>query len=341
MLRTDWQEFESYLAPNVGNVVFADASGKPVYAWCESSCSNTQPVSNIWVREDEAIPASGEQEMFMYIFPTTQIEYNSSGYWGAFPIITATYGQYDNGPKVFDFYSNFNGSVLCSCLKAVPFLGGGGGGGSQAGGGGSAYYSVGNGLTITATGSATGAGYGYHIYLDTPGSFSAVDSNLVATNAPTTSASVSSGAAYRYDAMDLVAPSATYQENGFNSSYSAVDEICGGSCTNSFSLHLDGRAPAGSGSGGSTIATGTLEPWIGIQSLVWPVTGSEFANYMELQRLQGTDGTLVYSPSYADIAFINSTPQQYYMTFHWMRTRNAPPNDVMPSVSFGSVIPYT
>ncbi|HXQ92305.1 MAG TPA: hypothetical protein VN739_04815, partial [Nitrososphaerales archaeon] len=178
MLRVDWASFSSYLAPNVGNVVFADASGNPVYAWCESSCTNTQPISNFWIKDDAAIPPAGQQGIFMYIFPISQIQYSSTGYWGAFPIITATYGQYDNGPKVFDFYNNFNGTALCSCLTAVPFLGG-------LYSGGSANYSVSNGLTITAIGAPSGAGFGYHIYLNTPESFTAIDSNVVATDLPT------------------------------------------------------------------------------------------------------------------------------------------------------------
>ncbi len=228
MLRADWASFASYLASNVGNVVFADNSGAPMYAWCESSCANTQSISNFWIKDDAQIPASGEQLIYMYIFSTSQIQYSPTGYWGAFPIITATYGQYDNGPKVFDFYNNFNGTSLCTCLTAVPFQGGLFGGGSSS-------YSVGNGLTITATGSPTsGAGYGYHIYLNTPESFTAVDSNVVATDLLS---SVTSEAAYRYNAMDLVPPATDYLDNGFYSSYSALDFLCG--CGNSLSIHLD------------------------------------------------------------------------------------------------------
>jgi len=324
MLRADWASFASYLASNVGNVVFTDSSGAPLYAWCESSCSNTQTISNIWIRDDAQIPASGQQQIFMYIFPTSQIQYSSTGYWGAFPIITGTYGQFDNGPKVFDFYNNFNGSSLCSCLTAVPFLGG-------LYTGGSANYSVGNGLTITATGAPSGAGFGYHVYLNTPESFSAVDSNVVSTDLP---ASVSLEASYRYEAMDLVPPATNYLDNGFYSSYSALDFLCG--CGNTLSIHLD----QGPGENGSAVTSGSFQPWIGVQSFVWTGTGSQFVNVMELQQLHGTSSALSPSPAYADIAFINGLPAQHYMTFHWMRTRNAPPNNVMPTASFGALSAY-
>jgi len=325
MLRIDWQSFESYLASNVGNVIFTDSSGVPVYAWCESSCSSSQPVSNVWVKDDAAISAAGQQEIFMYIFPTSQIQYSSSGFWGAFPILTGTYGQYDNGPKVFDFYNNFNGSALCNCLTAVPFLGGQFSGGQ-------ANYSVGNGLTITATGAPSGAGFGYHIYLNKAESYSAIDSNLVATDLPT---SVSLEAAYRYNAMDLVPPATSYLDNGFKSSYSSLDLLCG--CGSSLSIHLDN----GPGENGSTVASGSFQSWIGVQSIVWPSAGSQFANSMEIQQVRGSDSTLSFAPTYADIAFINGLPSQHYMTFHWMRTRNTPPNNVMPTDSLGSIYAYS
>jgi hypothetical protein len=323
MLRVDWESFTSYLAPNVGNVIFTNASGGPLYAWCESSCANSQPISNIWIKDDAIIPPSGQQEIFMYIFPVSQIQYNSFGYWGAFPIITATYGQYDNGPKVFDFYNNFNGTSLCGCLTPIPVLG--------SSSGGSANYSVSNGLTIAATGGPGGAGYGYHVYLNTPESYSAIDSNVVATNLPN---SASSGDAFRYDAMDLTPPATSYLDNGFYSSYSSLDLLCG--CGNSFSIHLD---DASSGNG-STITTGSFQSWIGVNSLVWSSTGSQYANYMEIQQLRGTDSTLAFAPTYADITFINGLSSQSYMTFHWMRTRNVPPNDVMPTASFGAIFSY-
>ena len=266
MLPGQLGSFASVLASNVGNVVFADSSGAPMYAWCESSCANTQSISNFWIKDDAQIPASGEQEIYMYIFPTSQIQYSSTGYWGAFPIITGTYGQYDNGPEVFDFYNNFNGTSLCTCLTAVPFQGGLFGGGSSS-------YSVGSGLTITATGSPTsGAGYGYHVYLNSPESFTAVDSNVVATDLPS---SVSSEAAYRYNAIDLVVPATGYLDNGFYSSYSALDLLCG--CGNALSIHLD----QGAGENGSNVTTGTFEPWIGVQSFVWTATGSQYVNNME------------------------------------------------------------
>lgn len=324
MMQVNWESYSTYLAQNVGNVLFADSSGNPLYSWCESNCSNVQSSSNVWIRDDDAIPSFGQQQIFLYIFRVSQIQYNTTGYWGAYPTLTPTYGQYDNGPKVFDFYNNFNGTSLCTCLAAVPFLGG-------LYPGGTANYSVSNGLTIAATGAPSGAGYGYHIYLNTPESFTAVDSSVAATDLPT---SVNLEAAYRYNAMDLVPPATSYLDNGFYSSYSSLDFLCG--CGNSLSVHLD----QGSGENGSTVVDGNFQPWTGVQSFVWTATGSQYVNYMETQQLRGSDSTVTLAPAYADITFVTGLPSQYFMTFQWMRTRNAPPNDTMPSASFGSLLSY-
>jgi hypothetical protein len=324
LLNVNWNAYSSFLAPNVGNVIFADASGNPLYAWCESNCGNSQSTSNVWIRDDAAIQPSSQQLIIMYIFPTSSIQYGSSGYWGAYPTFSSTYGQYDNGPEVFDFYNNFNGSSLCSCLTATPFLGG-------LYTGGNASYGVSNGLTINGTGAPSGAGYGFHVYLNTPQSYSAIDSNVVATNLPT---SVGLEAAYRYNSMDTAVPKTGYLDNGFYSSYSSLDFLCG--CGNTLSIHLD----LSSGENGSSVSSGPFVGWTGVGSMVWPSTGSEYVDYNGVQRLSGTDSTLTYGLSFADIAFINGLPSPHYMTFDWMRTRNAPPNNVMPSAIFGSQLTY-
>ena len=185
---------------------------------------------------------------------------------------------------------------------------------------------------ITATGAPSGAGYGYHVYLNTPESYSAIDSNVVGTDLPT---SVGSEAAYRYNSMDTNLPRTGYLDNGFYSSYSSLDFLCG--CGNTLSIHLD----QGSGENGSTVSNGSFVGWTGVGSMVWPSTGSEYANYNGVQQLKGTDSTLTYGQSYADIVFINGLPSSHYMTFNWMRTRNAPPDNVIPSVIFGSLLAYS
>ncbi len=135
LLHIAWSTLASYLASDVSNVLFADASGVPLNGWCESNCGNNQTNSTEWIRVDSAIEPSGQQMVYLYIFPTTVSEYASSGFWGAYPTFTPTYGQYDNGATVFTFYNNFNGTTLCSCMRVF----------------GSPTITVNNGITVSTT----------------------------------------------------------------------------------------------------------------------------------------------------------------------------------------------
>jgi hypothetical protein len=135
LLNVNWNAYGSYLAPNVGNVLFADSLGNPLYGWCESNCGNAQTTSDVWVKDDSAILADGQQTIFMYLFSINAVELGNNGFWGAYPTFTSTYGQYDNGPQVFRFYNNFNGTFLCTCMSTF----------------GSPTLTINNGATISTT----------------------------------------------------------------------------------------------------------------------------------------------------------------------------------------------
>lgn len=325
LLSINWSNYGTYLAANVKNVEFTDKKGNPLYAWCESDCGNSQTVSSVWVREDAKIAAFSQQKIYLWIFSKSTNEYNRQGYWGAYPTFTSTYGQYDNGPEVFNFYNNFNGTVLCSCLSALEWIAPGGSGGS-------ASYSVSDGLTIQALGSPSeGYGYGYHIYLTNLESFSAVDSDVISSDAP---ANVSAESVFLYNGMDTSVPSACVDPacDGYNNAYTVQNWVCG--CGNSFNI-----AAFESGTR-SEAATGTVQAWTGVYSVIWSSTGTEYGNYNEAHELTATNSSLTYGKSFADISFVNGEPVAYYATFSWIRTRNAPLGDVMPSAGFGKILTY-
>ncbi len=135
LLSVDWNRYMSHLAPNVRNVEFTDRLGKPLFAWCESNCGSSQIYSKVWIKDDHSIAAFGTQKIYLWIFPTSTNEYSSLGFWGAYPTFTSTYGQYDNGPRVFTFYNNFNGTSLCSCMSTF----------------GKPAFTVNNGLTVSTS----------------------------------------------------------------------------------------------------------------------------------------------------------------------------------------------
>jgi|ADKI01.1.fsa_nt_gi hypothetical protein len=93
-----------------------------LYAWMESSSLANYTAGNggtetvgIWVLLPNGIAASSSVTIYM-------VEWSSSfdgNYWGEAPTLSPSYGQYDNGPKVFSYYQNFNGTSLPSSLASV------------------------------------------------------------------------------------------------------------------------------------------------------------------------------------------------------------------------------
>lgn len=119
LINVDWNNYNQLLDSNVQNVEFFDSSWNPIYAWCESSCSNTATSSNVWVKLDQQIPANGNITINLTIEPLSTNNLSPTGYWGEYPTATSTYAQYDNGAEVFNFYDNFAGTSLDSSWTQV------------------------------------------------------------------------------------------------------------------------------------------------------------------------------------------------------------------------------
>jgi YD repeat-containing protein len=114
LVNIDWQSFEPFVANNLQNVEFYDSSHNPVYAWCESGCSNTSTSSNVWMKLDQSIAAGQTVTYYLGIDSSSTNNLSPTGYWGLNPTATSIYAQYDNGAKVFNFYDNFAGTSLAS-----------------------------------------------------------------------------------------------------------------------------------------------------------------------------------------------------------------------------------
>ncbi|MEM3846783.1 MAG: DUF2341 domain-containing protein, partial [Candidatus Parvarchaeota archaeon] len=99
---------------DLGNIRFYSdpALTQPLYAWVESGNSNTVSATNIWVKLPNGIPANSTVTIYMAL-GSVGAEYDGV-YMGEAPQLSPTYGQYDNGANVFNFYDNFAGTVLSS-----------------------------------------------------------------------------------------------------------------------------------------------------------------------------------------------------------------------------------
>ncbi|MGA2663838.1 MAG: hypothetical protein ABSF83_02735 [Nitrososphaerales archaeon] len=146
----NWQQFSAHLRSDIGNVRFYSdsAATRHLYAWCESSCFtgalSASQSSVVWVNlGNSTVPASGGSLTIYMGFLSTSTTFDGV-WWGEAPQYSATYGQYDNGPKVFATcaltvcYANFNGTTEDASLFT-----------NAVGAGGSVTQS--NGLVITST----------------------------------------------------------------------------------------------------------------------------------------------------------------------------------------------
>ena len=107
---------------DLGNIRFYYGS-KELYSWCESNCSNSSlRNATFWVKIPSSIPAHKNITLQMYFLP---LEVNYDGvYAGEAPQIGCpnpsntvsckTYAQHDNGASVFNVYDNFAGTNLSS-----------------------------------------------------------------------------------------------------------------------------------------------------------------------------------------------------------------------------------
>ena len=118
-ITVNWNNYNTYLASNVENIVFYVASGT-LDAWCESNCTNTATSSTVWVNlGSNTISSSSTITIYLGFYSTTTNNYSPTGDWGAYPTFTGTYAQYDNGANVFSKYWDWSGTSLPSGWTAT------------------------------------------------------------------------------------------------------------------------------------------------------------------------------------------------------------------------------
>jgi hypothetical protein len=148
MINMSWNNYTSYLDNPVDNYVFFNSSGTPLYSWLENGTSSSSTNSVVWVKLDSnGIPANGAVTIYVGFYPhgTNVLGWNNAT--GASALLAGNYGVnyglYDNGNLTFTFYDNFNGRSLSSNWNISTY--------------GSPTITVNNGLNVTtAKTSATG-----------------------------------------------------------------------------------------------------------------------------------------------------------------------------------------
>jgi len=137
MIQLSESTYKAYIHYNQSsaNFEFSYANGTIIPSWIESNNSGTL---TIWLKI-YSIPASSSITIYIDFASLTTNLLSSSGTTGIgeAPQLSPTYGQYDNGASVFNFYDNFAGTGLNTSKWSI--------------GSGGATYTVNNGLTVTGS----------------------------------------------------------------------------------------------------------------------------------------------------------------------------------------------
>jgi len=292
-LTVDWSSYSTQLNAQVSNVVFFDGSGNPLNAWMEEFVATSDVADRVWVQlNSTGIPASSASTIYMGFYSDSTNNFNPSGNWGEAPTITATYGQYDNGAQVFNFYDNFAGTTISGAWNTTQAAG---------------DYSVDNGLTAY---SAPIPGAAFSLVSQHTGPL-IIDANQVSTMGAWIGASFSNLQTTGSITLTSGAVQWVYPPDG--------PDGYNGLCIAS------GCAPFTPNPVSTTLQVVTLA--------VNSTTASEYQDYANETTVSGTVSLTNY-PGLVTVAYSNSET----MTAYWFRLRAYPPNDVMPSVSFGSIV---
>ena len=146
MITINSKTYQSYINSGWTNVEFttgnyaAGSPGTTLQAWVESNPSNTVSNTVVWVKLPSAIAGNGQTTIYMDFMSSNVM--SGGGPTGEAPQLSTSYGQYDNGALVFNYYDNFAGTTLDSNWNPSSYT-----------------YTINNGVVVDPTGSYGKLGY--------------------------------------------------------------------------------------------------------------------------------------------------------------------------------------
>jgi hypothetical protein len=310
----NWNTYSSYLDNPVNNYAFFNSLGSILNSWIESGTANTA-TALVWIVIDSNIPATtGIWTCYLGFYALGSNQLSATGNTGEFPTATGTYGQFDNGAKVFTSYYNFAGITIPSGLTEVVSYG---------------SVTFNNGVTIKGATSAVHGENGLYITISVL-PITTMDFYGILTTSP-------SGSTYGYNIFGYSNYiGATVNPTDSGSTYALTD----------FEHGTYGRAMTDSTTGG-TVINGTFHaPSSGnlYSNSVWScIEGSNgywaYKNY-NIPVGNVTSFTTSMITSLYPLIVVGNNEATYAsngMTMQWLRTRLNVIGRVMPSPSFGSV----
>ena len=110
MLVVNSSRYAQYEAGNLHNVFFFYAKNMTMIpSWLAAGNSNLSSNTVYWLKLASGIPASSEINITMGFAPRNESSFSAIS--GEAPQLSPSYGEYDNGARVFLEYSNFNASM--------------------------------------------------------------------------------------------------------------------------------------------------------------------------------------------------------------------------------------
>ena len=308
MLVIDSHNYADFIKPSWTNVEFSTGprSGTVLSAWVESGNSNTSTDTIVWVNMGSDIIAANSNTVIYMDFESSNVM-SASGPTGEAPQLSCTspgigctpYASYDNGGSVFTNYQNFDTN---GCTAPSGWFDG-------ACSNGCSYVSFDHGFEI---GAVNGCGW---VYL---GSNFPINS---ATDVDVNIQSIQTNTAGNWqEAFVNSASSGSWSPQGAAVGW-ADNYACNGNDEGA-TFELTSSAAGSSLGGNSNI----------FPPDVVTVTNSEvYSNYTA--EISGSG--ILSSSGYVDLASYTTNDCGASFNGYWVRTRVAPPNGVMPTVSYG------
>lgn len=317
--------FSAYEDGNLDNVEFLYLNGTVIPSWLESA--NSRPMNKstdtvYWLRLGPGIKANSSMKIQIAFAPMGTDLLNSQT-TGEAPQLSPTYGEYDDGASVFNFYDNFAGTSFNHTRWNKPIVGAINNS-QYVCPIGSGSLTVNNSLTESAESGANKCASAMHFYTKSTYAPSVLETLITKTYAPS-SGSDAVGWNIAYDASAPITGKPAVE--GYTNAYYFGGQ--GEMLTSPFESQI---TLIQNGGGVGTLLVGST-PYVttGIMSLAWPGTGNERAYVNYGQTLSSSDSSLANANSYIDLVFNTANDTiPYSVTYQWVRTRAYPPNGVMP-----------
>src|SRR5271157_4365773 len=305
--------YSSYESAGLQNVEFtsgnpATSGGTPLYAWCESGCTNSVS-SVLWVNlGSSTIGASGGTLTVYMNFMPSSVMTSSTAYIGEAPQLyggsyaQASYAQYDNGALTFpSFYDNFAGTTRSAKWTQV----------SNAAT--TISKTVNNGITLIITDS--GASSPYYAYYSS--------SSFLPPNAIRTSA-------------QIYGVSGIYPGDfGFGDYYNTYIGVYEQACTSAQYCFGSGIGVSHQTNGPGHSADSNYHIWDGY----WSASSANFLVDGSSQYVSSTDIPSTANPvTIGNLGAGGNQGSVTGMSVHWILVHAYPPGGVMPTAGFGSVV---